>query len=180
MSATDLTYAAVGATRDPLSTAYPPRGFRALERQVRIGVGSSAFDAALDLVLAWGVQRSSGMRVRVRPPGDSAAITEGDEASIRISLLGPLALTIPARVVYVLREPGRAGFAYGTLLGHPESGEEAFLIEHRDDDSVWFVLRAFSRPASWFWWLGAPVLRYFQALYTRRYLRTFEAKKDKK
>jgi uncharacterized protein (UPF0548 family) len=36
--------------------------------------------------------------------------------------LGPI--RVPCRVVYVLDEPERRGFAYGTLPGHPESGEE--------------------------------------------------------
>lgn len=41
----------------------------------------------------------------------------------------------------------RFGFAYGTLPGHVESGEERFQIEwHRSDDSVWYDILAFSRP----------------------------------
>jgi uncharacterized protein (UPF0548 family) len=75
----------------------------------------------------------------------------------------------PARVVYVVDEPTRRGFAYGTLPGHPEDGEEAFIVERGDDGSVWLVLRAFSRPATWYWWMVAPVLRLTQAFYTRRY-----------
>jgi uncharacterized protein (UPF0548 family) len=31
---------------------------------------------------------------------------------------------VPCRVVYVVDEPRRAGFAYGTLPGHPEIGGE--------------------------------------------------------
>ena len=46
---------------------------------------------------------------------------------------------VPARVVYVIDEPLRKGFAYGTLPGHPETGEEAFIVEYRDDDSVWLI-----------------------------------------
>ncbi len=34
------------------------------------------------------------------------------------------------------------------LQTHPESGEEAFMIEHHDDDSVSFRITAFSRPAT--------------------------------
>ena len=58
------------------------------------------------------------------------------------------------RVIYRLDEEGpvrRAGFAYGTLDGHFAQGEERFSIEwHRDDDSVWYDLYAFSKPrAAW-------------------------------
>ena len=106
----------------------------------------------------------------VYAPDGSALIAPGDTAMLRIRFL--LArVKAPARVVYVIDEPTRRGFAYGTLPGHPEDGEEAFVVEIADDDSVWIVIRAFSRPARWYWWLVYPVLRMTQEFYTRRYLR---------
>ena len=56
-----------------------------------------------------------------------------------------------ARIVYAVDEAtesvARYGFAYGTLPGHVEAGEERFLVEwDRRDDSVWYDIRAFSRP----------------------------------
>lgn len=165
-----LTYTAVGATRSEVDVP----GYRRIRREARLGSGEALFRRAAGEVLSWGVQRRSGMRVTVMPDADAGAIREDDRAWIRIPVLGPFAITIPCHVVYVVREDRVQGFAYGTLLGHPESGEEAFLVEHRDDDSVWFVLKAFSRPASWFWWLGAPILRFYQERYTRRYLRALE------
>lgn len=77
----------------------------------------------------------------------------------------------PVRVVYVVAEERRRGFAYGTLPGHPLRGEESFVVEWRDDDSVWMTVTSFSRPAGWFWWVSYPVLRLFQEFFTRRYLR---------
>jgi uncharacterized protein (UPF0548 family) len=50
------------------------------------------------------------------------------------------------RVVYVIDEPERFGFAYGTLPNHIERGEERFLIERQSDDSVWYDILAFSQP----------------------------------
>ena len=112
-----------------------------------------------------------------------ATSSEGDEVvygTDGTSLLAPgdtallgiwLGIKFPVRVIYVVDEPRRRGFAYGTLPGHPEDGEEAWMIEHRDDDSVWITIRAFSRPANGWWWLVNPVLRVFQEYYTRRYLR---------
>ncbi len=39
------------------------------------------------------------------------------------------------------------GFAYGTLEGHAEFGEERFTVEYNPaDQSVWYDLYAFSRP----------------------------------
>jgi uncharacterized protein (UPF0548 family) len=98
-----------------------------------------------------------------------------------VNLLIPLWLfrvKAPARVVYVIDEPDRKGFAYGTLPGHPECGEELFLVERKEDDSVWITIRSFSRPASWAWWLVYPVLRASQAFYTRRYLKALSGPID--
>jgi uncharacterized protein (UPF0548 family) len=90
----------------------------------------------------------------------------GDTAIMRIPLY-PFA--VPVRVVYVIDEPLRKGFAYGTLPGHPEQGEEAFVVDFRDDDSVWLTIRAFSRPSSWVFWAGYPIVRLMQQIYTSRY-----------
>lgn len=48
----------------------------------------------------------------------------------------------PVLVVYVIDEPKRVGFAYGTTAEGPESGEESFILEHRDDDGVWLTIRS--------------------------------------
>ncbi len=72
-------------------------------------------------------------------------------------------------------EPRRRGFAYGTLPGHPESGEEAFIVEQHDDDSVTFTITAFSRPATWLARLGGPLGRAVQDRVTARYLRALPA-----
>jgi uncharacterized protein (UPF0548 family) len=100
----------------------------------------------------------------------TAAVTPGDTAILRIPF-GPWRVKAPVRVVYVVDEPARKGFAYGTLEGHPEDGEESWVIDRRDDGSVWMTIRAFSRPATPMWWLVYPVLRLSQEFYTRRYLR---------
>jgi uncharacterized protein (UPF0548 family) len=95
-------------------------------------------------------------------PGDTALLT------IPFWIFGVRA---PCRVIYVVDEPNRKGFAYGTLPGHPESGEEAFIVDQTEDGSVWLTIRAFSRPAGWQWWAVYPVLRLAQAVFTRRYFR---------
>jgi uncharacterized protein (UPF0548 family) len=88
--------------------------------------------------------------------------------------VGPLALRIPCRVVYVIDEPDRQGFAYGTLPGHPESGEEAFVLHREAGNRVRFVITAFSRPATRLAKLGAPVSRQLQHFMTSRYLQTLD------
>ena len=55
------------------------------------------------------------------------------------------------------------GFAYGTLPGHVECGEERFTVEwHRDDDSVWYDILAFSKPGHILTRLGYPLARRLQ------------------
>ncbi|KQX07101.1 MULTISPECIES: DUF1990 family protein [unclassified Leifsonia] len=103
-------------------------------------------------------------------PDGSPFITAGMTAKLKLHMWR-LTFTAPVRVIYVIDEPGRVGFAYGTMPGHPESGEEAWVVEHRDDDSVWLTIRSFSRPSTAFYKLAAPVLRSVQKRYTKRYLR---------
>jgi len=103
-------------------------------------------------------------------PDGTAFLTAGTTATLFIDAYGRT-VQAPVRVVYVVDEPRRKGFAYGTLAGHPESGEESWVVDQTDDGSVWLTIRVFSRPASWKWRLVAPFLRRQQALYTKRYLR---------
>jgi uncharacterized protein (UPF0548 family) len=65
--------------------------------------------------------------------------------------------------VYVIDEPDRFGFAYGTLPQHAESGEERFSVEyHPDTDEVWYDIYAFSRPGNFLIRLGYPYARWRQ------------------
>ncbi|MGC0415857.1 DUF1990 family protein [Embleya sp. AB8] len=158
-----LTYAEVGATLD--AAAPLPAGYHHVERRERIGVGAEVFRRVADGVLAWQVSRGAGLEVRT----DAERVVEGAEV-ISVTRLGPVRIGAPCRVVGVLDGPARAGFAYGTLGGHPASGEEAFLVERDADGVVWFTVRAFSRPGTWWSRLGAPVARVVQGRVTTRYL----------
>lgn len=92
--------------------------------------------------------------------GDSAILTVGG---------GPLALRVPVRVVWVIDEPTRCGFACGTLPGSPDSGEQSFVVERRDDGSVWLAIRTMverSRPGQW---LRSPVTGLIRAILLSRY-----------
>jgi uncharacterized protein (UPF0548 family) len=179
---TPVTYGAIGATQAPDLLRFPPAGYRPLERKARIGHGDARFDYACASAMSWGIQRGSGFRVRTinSPetssestfgPDGTAFVRPGDTAELFIPVLGPIGVKAPARVVYVVDEAKRKGFAYGTLPGHPEDGEEAFIVSQNLDGSVWLTVRAFSRPSSRWWWAVYPALRLAQELYTRRYLR---------
>lgn len=111
-------------------------------------------------------------------PVNEATFAEDGTAYIANGMTAQLTFTVwrvtfaaPVRVVYVIDEVNRIGFAYGTLPGHPESGEESFIVEKHPDDSVWLTIRAFSRPSTWYFTALWPIVRLHQARFTRLYLR---------
>jgi uncharacterized protein (UPF0548 family) len=162
LTAAGLTYREVGATAGDL-----PDGYHHLSRRVLLGHGHQLFTGAGEAVLQWQVQVRAGLRVSVSSP----VATPG--AALILGLgIGPLRVEAPGRVVYAVDEPRRRGFAYGTLPGHPESGEEAFVVEHHHDDTVSFTITAFSRPATRLARLAGPLERIAQRRITARYLRS--------
>ena len=73
--------------------------------------------------------------------------------------------------MYVIAEPDRRGFAYGSLPGHAVSGEEMFGVRYDpSDDGVYSEVVAFSRPATWWSRIGSPALALVQRIVTARYL----------
>ena len=78
---------------------------------------------------------------------------------------GPL--SVPCEVVWAATEERLTGWGYGTLPGHQASGEEAFIVEHDERDRVWFMVRAYSRPARTLMRLGGPMAVVFQHVYAR-------------
>ncbi|HEX2771426.1 MAG TPA: DUF1990 domain-containing protein [Micromonosporaceae bacterium] len=152
----ELTYPEVGATRaDEL-----PAGYHQLRHRIRLR--PQDFFAAGEAVLTYRMHRAAG--VDIKASADRAA--PGVLVVSRIGL-GPMRLAAPCEVVWAVDDERRAGFAYGTLPGHPEQGEEAFLVERGDDGQVWFTVRAFSRPARWYAHLAGPAAVAFQHAYAR-------------
>jgi uncharacterized protein (UPF0548 family) len=147
-------------------------GYRWFEATARIGDGPSHWSFAADAVLRWGVKTRSGFTVESER-GDRAGqrpVAVGERYWL-VAHVGPLRIREPVEVVWVVDEQGCRGFAYGTLSGHPVSGEEAFLVERRADGSVWITIRSMSGPASGPWRFAFPALMVAQRVYRRRYLR---------
>jgi uncharacterized protein (UPF0548 family) len=152
-----LTYHEVGATAGPL-----PDGYHHVRKSAVIGHGRPRFEEAAAKVMRWGMLRGAG--VRVDPSTEVAAV--GSEVLVG---LGPV--HAPCRVVYVIDDANRRGFAYGTLPGHPESGEELFAVRYDPStDEVNAEVVAFSRHATWWSRLGSPVTSLAQRVITTRYL----------
>lgn len=159
-----VTYAEIGATAGEL-----PEGYHHVRVERVIGRGRTDFDRACDELLAGEVQRRAGVEVRV----SDAPLRRGSSVRMRIRL-GPLVVTAPCIVVWAERSATLCGFAYGTLPGHPERGEERFEIRLEGSGRVVFRIIAFSQSARWFTRLGGPVARLVQARMTRRYLRALD------
>ncbi|MGI3779415.1 MAG: DUF1990 family protein [Janthinobacterium lividum] len=154
-----LTYPEVGATSGTL-----PAGYHHLDVSRVVGHGRDWFDVAAARVLTWEVQRRAGLSV------DAAReVALGGRAVLRMRV-GPVPVRAPVEVVVVTAEPDRVGFAYGTLVGHPERGEERFEVVLRDDDAVEARIRAFSRPGRWFTSFAGAVGRRLQQATAMRYL----------
>jgi uncharacterized protein (UPF0548 family) len=160
LAAASLTYEAVGATRRAL-----PAGYHHLRASRVIGSGEDAFIAAAAQLAAWHVQLRAGLRVTA-----SAPVAKEGAVVLLAAWPRPLQIRAPCRVVYTVAEPGLAGFAYGTLPGHPESGEEAFMLAQDDNGLVVFTVTAFSRPATPAARAAGPLGRLLQSRLTQRYL----------
>lgn len=154
----DFTYDEVGATRDPGSL--PPPGHHLLRTRVRLGDGQRVFAAAGRALLRWDMQRAAGLRIAAGTPDASPGVRV-------VMRAGPV--RIPCEVVWTVAEERRTGFAYGTLPGHPECGEESFVVEYEAGGAVRLDVTAFSRPAAWYARAAGPAGRLVQRLMTRRY-----------
>ena len=105
-----------------------PDGYRSYERTIRIGQGQADWNAAASALLRWGVKTRSGFTVEPNPPPNGRVHLD-DDFWLRLQI-GPFSIREPVRIIAEVDQPNRCGFAYGTLVGHPVSGEEAF-IAHR-------------------------------------------------
>ncbi|HWF82329.1 MAG TPA: DUF1990 domain-containing protein [Streptosporangiaceae bacterium] len=156
----ELTYAEHGATAGDM-----PPGYHHDEWEDDLGAFSQAqFDRLADALRNWRVQSGSGLAIFPAEP-----VRPGLTFALWFRLPGAYA-TATGRVVYVTSEPDRAGFAYGTLPAHPETGEEAFHLV-RNGDRLLFRVRAFSRPRHPLARLGAPVSRVLQRRMNQAYLK---------
>ncbi|WP_332307896.1 DUF1990 domain-containing protein [Salinispora arenicola] len=156
----ELTYSEVGASVGDL-----PSGYRHTRREVFLGVDGRAFDKGVHALFTWRMHRRAGITV------DRPDLRPAPGVDIRLGLgWRGLLLQAPCRIVSTINEDDRTGFAYGTLPGHPECGEEAFLVRRDGMGQVYFEVRAFSRPDSLIARMAGPVGRLAQDVITRRYL----------
>jgi uncharacterized protein (UPF0548 family) len=160
LRAAPFTYAPVGGTRGPL-----PAGYEHVHRDVTLGSGRAVFTTARAALLGWHVHRQAGVKVN-----SSSLGVEPDTVAVVKVGIGPVALRAPVRIVYLIDEPDEVGFAYGTLPGHPEAGEECFSVTLEPDETVRFRVTSFSRPATRLAQGSGSLGRALQTRITERYV----------
>ena len=136
-------------------------GYHHVRLEERIG-DAAAFERAIAGLRTWVAHEGAGLRIHPHEP------FAPDATVIVVTTIGPLRLVAPCRIVSVFKDPDAFGFAYGTLPGHPERGEESFAsngaMARRTSPSV----RSRSWSTCWPGW--GPVGRVVQRSMTRRYV----------
>ena len=141
-----------------------PPGFRRDHWVRRLGSGEETFDAAVEVVQTWQAHRGAGLVVCVDGP-PVVGLVVGMGAPLPLGYVDAV-----CRVVAVIDEPFRFGFAYGTLPTHPERGEESFVVLCNADGTVDFEVTAISQPRHPLARLCPPLARRLQRSATARYL----------
>lgn len=160
-AALECSYLAVGAT-----ATKPPAGFKVDRTRIELGTGEAVFDAARTALQRWQQFRLGWVDVW----SPETPLELGQDVAIMGQAVGFWWLNA-CRIVYIVDESGpitKFGFAYGTLPGHVESGEERFLIEwDRNTNQVAFDILAFSKPNHVLTRLGYPLVRRCQKRFGR-------------
>ncbi|MBI1903054.1 MAG: DUF1990 domain-containing protein [Planctomycetia bacterium] len=150
----------------------PMGGYDFDHNRVLLGHGEETFERACAAIRRW--EMFPRPWTQIVPP--DAPIEQGAVVAVLGQVLRLWWLNA-CRIVYVVDEAGpprRFGFAYGTLPGHVESGEEYFGVELRDSEAseggggeVWYEIRAYSRPNYWMVQLAYPITRRSQRRFAR-------------
>lgn len=165
-STKNVTYNDIGLTLEKL-----PADYNHLRAERFVGSGAKAMDSGRDAIRTWTAQAQLGLILEPNVP----AFAEGTVMVFALPLRpSSMWATGACRIVRMVDESRRFGFVYGTLPHHPECGEEAFLVHHRDDDRVVFTITAFSRPRALPMRAAGPIGRLIQRRAAETYLDGYE------
>lgn len=143
----------------------PASGFVLDVHRVLLGRGAPAYQRASEALRAWVMFPAWAA---IFPPGQPQEV--GRIVAMTVRIMG-LWWVNPCRILQRIEEveggAARCGLVYGTLPQHAECGEERFLVEQRTDGSVWYEIRAFSRPRHWMARVAFPLARWWQLRFVR-------------
>jgi uncharacterized protein (UPF0548 family) len=127
--------------------------------------GPASFDRGVEALTDWAMHRDAGLSV----------MTDGPlMVGTNVAMSAPLPVGFvdaTCRIVGVVDDDDRFGFAYGTLPVHPERGEESFVLDRRAST---FTVEAVSTEAHPLARLVPPVARRLQSAAVSRYLSAME------
>ncbi len=164
-SGLDYSYRELGATQQE-----PPRDYDHDHSSIYLGRGAELWSQAKTILDTW--QQFPADWTNIQPT--QAPLEVNQNVAVLFRLWG-IWFTNSARIVYVLREENRYGFAYGTLPGHVEQGEECFWIEREANGAIYYHIKAFSKPRFWLAKLGYPIARMYQRKFVKESLNRFVA-----
>lgn len=135
-----FSYSPAGITRDSSAP-----GFNVDRNRARLGSGRQCFEAAKEAIRKWKMFDIGWVNLC----WTDTPIETGAAVAVVVKHLGFWSINT-CRIVYTVEESSlgqKYGFAYGTLTGHVERGEERFTVEwDKQDDSVWYDILAISKP----------------------------------
>lgn len=147
----------VGATR--IETQ---KGYDNDESFVYLGHGEDIWNNAKRVLIEWKQFPAPWTRIY----STMTSIEKGNSVVVLFKIIGIWWIN-SARIVYTFDEKNKFGFAYGTLPGHVEKGEECFWVKRDSKGNVFYCIKAFSKPAYWFVWLAYPLARMYQRRFVR-------------
>lgn len=147
---------------DPGLSKTSPPGFAVDEERLVVGHGREALDVATRALFEW--RHYAFPWVSIHPAGQP--VVPGAVVAVVVRHLGFCSMNA-CRIVEVAQAPERRGFAYGTLPGHAECGEETFAVAIDGSGVVTYEIRAVSRPRALLARLGRPFTRHLQARFRR-------------
>ena len=161
-SAAPFSYPEVGATAkwdsQEVGAALAAR-YDVDRHEFALGTGRARFERAVGALSSWRHFEIPWLELH-----GAGAVEPGRVVAVVVRLIGVWFLN-PCRVVYanLSSELDSAAFAYGTLRGHAECGEERFSVSFDPmSELVRYRITAFSRPAIAASKLGYPFARRVQ------------------
>lgn len=148
-----FSYEEVGASARSFPGGYQHDRYRFI-----IGHGTADWERAKDALCHWCHFNLHWTRLYPSPP----PVAVDEVVIVNFRLLG-LWWKNSCRIISVTNKADHFGFTYGTLTDHVECGEEYFGVAFDpQNEQVYFVLEAFSKPYYWLARWAGPITRYFQ------------------
>ncbi|CAM6087208.1 unnamed protein product [Calypogeia fissa] len=181
----------VGMTSEPPFSAdkvdeLKSDGFSINHSRVRLGSGLNTFSKAKDKLQNWRHLQLGSVFVDPSTP-----IKVGGKFGIHVHELVAWLIN-PLQILYITdtlkdgqlkispkqrgdsnlpeKKSGCSAFAFGggTLRGHLLAGEERFAVEwNKEDDTVWYDIYSFSKPAHFLSIVGFPVVKFQQQQFAK-------------